>query len=159
MKSPTKLIILLSITILIFLGNTTVVFSQEKTDQKKELKSPPKFLKFKESDRVSLQNSTQLFKDIFDSSEKTSFISINQEEDKLGYIHSKNQQYYNNIKVEFGTVTLHSISGMVASVSSEFYKIVDLSTEPTISNIQAFSKAVSHTGATAYLWEDEEESN
>ena len=159
MKSPTKLIILLSITILIFIGNTTVVFSQEKTDQKQELKSPPKFLKFKESDRVSLQNSTQLFKDIFDSSEKTSFISINQEEDKLGYIHSKNQQYYNNIKVEFGTVTLHSISGMVASISSEFYKIVDLSTEPTISNIQAFNKAVSHTGATAYLWEDEEESN
>merc|ERR1712071_452933 len=76
---------------------------------------------------------------------KTSFISINQEEDKLGYIHSKNQQYYNNIKVEFGTVTLHSINGMVASISSEFYKIVDLSTEPTISNIQAFNKAVSHT--------------
>ena len=159
MKSSTKLIILLSITILIFLGNTTVVFSQKNTDQKQELKTPPKFLKFKESDRVSLQNSTQLFKDIFDSSEKTSFISINQEEDKLGYIHSKNQQYYNNIKVEFGTVTLHSISGMVASISSEFYKIVDLSTEPTISNIQAFNKAVSHTGATAYLWEDEEESN
>ena len=159
MKSSTKLIILLSLTILIFLGNTTVVFSQKNTDQKQELKTPPKFLKFNESDRVSLQNSTQLFKDIFDSSEKTSFISINQEEDKLGYIHSKNQQYYNNIKVEFGTVTLHSINGMVASISSEFYKIVDLSTEPTISNIQAFNMAVSHTGATAYLWEEEDESN
>ena len=159
MKSSTKLIILLSLTILIFLGNTTVVFSQKNTDQKQELKTPPKFLKFNESDRVSLQNSTQLFKDIFDSSEKTSFISINQEEDKLGYIHSKNQQYYNNIKVEFGTVTLHSINGMVASISSEFYKIVDLSTEPTISNIQAFNKAVSHTGAKTYLWEEEDESN
>ena len=159
MKSSTKLIILLSITILVFLGNTTVVFSQKNTDQKQELKTPPKFLKFNDSDRVSLQNSTQLFKDIFDSSEKTSFISINQEEDKLGYIHSKNQQYYNNIKVEFGTVTLHSINGMVASISSEFYKIVDLSTEPTISNIQAFNMAVSHTGATAYLWEEEDESN
>ena len=159
MKSSTKLIILLSLTILIFLGNTTVVFSQKNTDQKQELKTPPKFLKFNESDRVSLQNSTQLFKDIFDPSEKTSFISINQEEDKLGYIHSKNQQYYNNIKVEFGTVTLHSINGMVASISSEFYKIVDLSTEPTISNIQAFNKAVSHTGAKTYLWEEEDESN
>ncbi|MDG1329304.1 MAG: M4 family metallopeptidase [Flavobacteriaceae bacterium] len=159
MKSSTKLIILLSLTILIFLGNTTVVFSQKNTDQKQELKTPPKFLKFNESDRVSLQNSTQLFKDIFDSSEKTSFIPINQEEDKLGYIHSKNQQYYNNIKVEFGTVTLHSINGMVASISSEFYKIVDLSTEPTISNTQAFNKAVSHTGAKTYLWEEEDESN
>ena len=159
MKSSTKLIILLSLTILIFLGNTTVVFSQKNTDQKQELKTPPKFLNFNESDRVSLQNSTQLFKDIFDPSEKTSFISINQEEDKLGYIHSKNQQYYNNIKVEFGTVTLHSINGMVASISSEFYKIVDLSTEPTISNIQAFNKAVSHTGAKTYLWEEEDESN
>ncbi|MBD44792.1 MAG: peptidase M4, partial [Flavobacteriaceae bacterium] len=159
MKSSTKLIILLSLTILIFLGNTTVVFSQKNTDQKQELKTPPKFLKFNESDRVSLQNSTQLFKDIFDSSEKTSFMPINQEEDKLGYIHSKNQQYYNNIKVEFGTVTLHSINGMVASISSEFYKIVDLSTEPTISNTQAFNKAVSHTGAKTYLWEEEDESN
>ncbi|MDC0539177.1 M4 family metallopeptidase, partial [Flavobacteriaceae bacterium] len=49
--------------------------------------------------------------------------------------------------------------GMVASISSEFYKIVDLSTEPTISNIQAFNKAVSHTGAKTYLWEEEDESN
>ena len=50
--------------------------------------------------------------------------------------------------------TLHSKNGVVETISSEFYKIEDLETTPSISNIQAFNRAVTHTGATSYLWED-----
>lgn len=159
MKKLTKTILLLLVTALTFFAGTTAVFSQKTSDENQELKKPPRLLKFNESQRVSLQNSSQLIKNVFDASDKTSFVSIRQEQDKLGFTHQKNQQYYNNVRVEFGTITLHSKNGMVESVSSEFYKIEDLSTSPNISNIQAFNNAVSHTGATAYLWEDEAASN
>jgi len=155
MKNFNKtLYLFLSLFFTLFIG-APEMFSQDKTNDNQELKKPPTLLKFKESQRVSLQNSSQLFKNVFDASEKTSFVSIKQEQDNLGFIHIKNQQYYNNIKVEFGTSTLHSKNGMVESVSSEFYKIEDLNTSPTISKAQAFNRAISHTGASAYLWEDD----
>jgi bacillolysin len=159
MQQKSKLIVLILLTFGFFFTGTFKGISQEKTNDQEQKKTPPRLLKFNESQRVSLQNPNQLLKNIFDTSDKTSFTTIKQEVDKIGYSHLKTQQYYNNIKVEFGTLTLHSKNGMVESISSEFYKIEDLNTSPNISNIQAFNRAVSHTGANAYLWEDEAASN
>ena len=159
MKKQSHVFVLALLTFGFFFSGTLIGFSQDKTNDQQPSKTPPKLLKFNETQRVSLQSSNQLLKNVFDSSEKTSFTTIKQEQDKLGYNHQKNQQYYNNVKVEFGTLTLHSKNGMVESISSEFYKIEDLNTSPNISNTQAFNRAISHTGASAYLWEDEAASN
>ncbi len=159
MQKKLQLIVFILLTFGFFFTGTFKGISQDKTNDQELKKTPPRLLKFSESQRVSLQNPNQLLKNIFDTSDKTSFTTINQEVDKIGYSHLKTQQYYNNIKVEFGTLTLHSKNGMVESISSEFYKIEDLNTSPNISNTQAFNRAVSHTGANAYLWEDEAASN
>ena len=159
MQKKSQLIVLILLTFGFFFTGTFKGVSQDKTNDQQPTKTPPKLLKFNESQRVSLQNSNQLLKNVFDSSEKTTFTSVKQEQDKLGYTHQKNQQYYNDVKVEFGTLTIHSKSGMVESISSEFYKIEELNTSPNISTTQAFNRALSHTGASAYLWEDEAASN
>ena len=48
---------------------------------------------------------------------------------------------------------------MVESISSEFYKIDELETAPSISNEIALQRAMAHMGASSYLWEDEAASN
>tara|TARA_B100000809_G_scaffold266332_1_gene328553 strand:- start:9452 stop:13222 length:3771 start_codon:yes stop_codon:yes gene_type:complete len=159
MKKHSHLLILTLLTLGFFFTGTLKGISQDQKINQKPTKIPPKLLKFNESQRVSFQNSNQLLKNVFDSSENTTFINIKQQQDKLGYTHQKNQQYYKNIKVEFGTLTIHSKSGVIESISSEFYKIEDLNTSPNITNNQAFNRAISHTGASAYLWEDEAASN
>ena len=92
MKNFNKtLYLFLSLFFTLFIG-APEMFSQDKTNDNQELKKPPTLLKFKESERISLQNSSQLFKNVFDASEKTSFVSIKQEQDNLGFIHIKNHK-------------------------------------------------------------------
>src|SRR5690606_38777072 len=71
----------------------------------------------------------------------------------MGFIHQRMQQYYKGVKVEFGTVILHSKNGTVKSLSSEFYRVNDLDVSPTLTNAQAFAKAKAHIGAQHYMWE------
>ena len=66
------------------------------------------------------------------------------------------QQFFEGVKLEFGTVTLHGTNDAVKSVSSEYYPISDdFNAVPELGNTQAFNRAIAHTGATSYLWEDE----
>lgn len=63
------------------------------------------------------------------------------------------QQYFNGVKVEFATVTLSSKNGSVQSLSSAYFPIEeDFNISPTVSNMQALSKAMAHVGASSYMW-------
>ncbi len=150
MKKINKFVFLFSLSIF---GFSAVVSAQNKNDEKRNVKQPPSLMVFNESQPYSLQNSTQIFKEALKISNETSFTILKQETDQIGFIHQKMQQYYKGVKVEFGTVVLHSKEGAVKSMSSEFYQIKDLNVNPTLSNSQAFNKAVAHIGAQHYMWE------
>ena len=117
MKTITKSLVLTLLTVSSFFMGTTQGLSQDKPDEKQNIKTPPKLLKLNQSQSYSLQNSTQLFKEVFDSSSETSFSVIKQEQDQLGYTHKKHQQYYKGVKVEFGTATLGSRQKVVESIN------------------------------------------
>src|SRR5690606_30049754 len=105
------------------------------------VKQPPSLMIFDESRPYSPQNPAQIFKEVFKTSPETSFTSLKQEIGPMGFIHQRMQQYYKGVKVEFGTVILHSKNGTVKSLSSEFYRVNDLDVSPTLTNAQAFAKA------------------
>ncbi len=76
-------------------------------------------------------------------------------EDFKGIKHVKYQQYYKNIKVEFGTVILHIENDFVNSINGELYNSNDVTIIPSLNNNLAFAKVLDHVNAKSYLWEDE----
>ncbi len=132
MKKINKCIFLLSLSVIVFSFGTTLLSAQVKSDEKRNVEHPPKLVVFDDSKSYSLQNSSTLLTEELTPSPEISFSIIKQEQDNLGFTHQKLQQYFNGIKVEFGTVTLHSANGTVKAMSSEFYPIQELNTIPGI---------------------------
>jgi Zn-dependent metalloprotease len=77
---------------------------------------------------------------------------------KAGVATHRYSEYYKNIKVEFGEVTLSGKDGGVAFMTSNFYNpTYNPSTLPGISENAARAKALQTVGATKYKWEVPEE--
>ena len=143
-KKTTFILIIFSL----FVGQ---IYGQKK-DQK--LNAKPNYLKKVIEKVYKTSEKDLLFKEHLQLKPKDKIILIKSENDKLGFTHEKHQQFYNDVKVEFSTPILHNKNGEVKSISGEFYQIEDLNTTPKISKSAAFQKAVSHIGATSYLWQN-----
>ncbi|WGF93679.1 M4 family metallopeptidase [Aequorivita marisscotiae] len=155
MKKINKFVLFFS---LLIFGFSAVVSAQNKDREKKNNTSSQSLVVFDASQSYSLQNATQIFKEVFNPSGPTSFTSLKQEIDPLGFTHKKMQQYYNGIKVEFATITLNSKNGTVQTLNSSYAPIAeDFSTTPTISKSQAFNNATAHVGAIKYMWQNPNE--
>ena len=143
---------------LMIFGSVAVVSAQNKKDEKKNVKQPPSLVVFDASQSYSVQNATQIFKEVLNPSPQTSFTTLKQEQDPLGFTHQKMQQYFNGVKVEFATLTLSSKNGNVQSLSSAYTPIAeDFNTTPSISATQALNSAKAHVGATKYMWQNAQE--
>ncbi len=154
MRKINKMIFLFVLAAFVFSFGTTKVISQNKADEKRNVKKPASLLVFNDTKTYTTSNTSQLFQEVLSPSSKTSFTTVKQEQDQLGFTHQKLQQYHNGVKVEFGTIIIHSNNGAIKSLSSEYYPIQDdFEVNPEISNIQAFNKAINHTGAQNYMWE------
>ncbi len=152
MRKINKFVYLFSFSIF---GLSAVVSAQNKNDEKRNVKQPPNLKVFDASQSYSLQNSTQIFKEVLNSSPQTSFATLKQEQDPLGFTHKKMQQYFKGVKVEFATVTLSGKEGTVQTLSSSYSPIAeDFDVTPTASNSQAFNSAISHVGASKYMWQN-----
>lgn len=152
MKKINKYVFLVTLLIFAF---SSVVSAQNKKDEKDNVKQPPRLVVFDASQSYSLQNSNQILKEILNPSSQTSFASLKQNQDPLGFTHKKLQQYFNGVKVEFATVVLSSKDGMVQSLNSGYFPIAeDFSTTPSISKSQAFNSATAHVGASRYMWQN-----
>jgi Zn-dependent metalloprotease len=112
---------------------------------------------FNETSSYSTTDSRTIFKDQFNLSDDSEFVSIYSEQDSKGFFHEKFQLFHKGIKVEFVTYTLHSKSGKVVSISGEMYPINDFKIIPSISASVAFNNATRKIGATSYLWDNPEE--
>jgi bacillolysin len=117
----------------------------------------PSFITFKENSTYRSGDFQQVFKEQLGLKQNQTFTSTKTEVDQIGYTHQKFQLFHNGIKVEYATYTLHSKNGKLESMTGDFYNIVDVTTTPTISAIEAFNRATSRIGASKYLWDNPEE--
>lgn len=88
----------------------------------------------------------------FNLDENNTFQPIIVNQDRVGMKHEKMQQYYNGIKVEFGTLIIHSKNNSVKSINGEVYNGIGINLSPSLSAQEAFNKAITHIGAQEYLW-------
>lgn len=144
--------------ILFFLVSSSL-YAQDKGILKKELNPNglPHFISFSEDSNFSKNNFAQILKEQLNLNNNQSFVLIKSDTDALDFVHDKYQLVYNGIKVEFATYTLHSKNGKLVSMNGESYAMDNVVAIASLSNQTAFSKALSHIGATAYLWEDQAE--
>lgn len=117
----------------------------------------PAFITFKESSTYKSSDARTIFKEQLGLKENQSFSKVKTEADELGYTHEKFQLYHQGIKVEFATYNLHSKNGKVNAMSGEFYEIGNVETSPSINAQAALQRAISHLGATEFLWNNPQE--
>ena len=127
------------------------VFAQ--TDQKYNSdKAYQKTLKLENV--TSKENAISKFSKQYDLDQNNTFEEQTQTADALGRIHQRHQQLYKGIKVEFGTLIIHTREGRVETVNGELYNAKNLNIKPTLSAIEGFNKAINYIGAQKYLWDD-----
>ncbi len=63
------------------------------------------------------------------------------------------QEYYKNVKVEFGRYFVHSSNGIIVSINGDYEPVDNLNVNPKISKDQAFESAINYIGAKKYAWE------
>lgn len=144
---------LLTIFFIFFLGGSLHVNAQKIKRKVNNTQGNPVMIVFKESGAYKLDNPRKVFQEQLKISDDHTFSRTRSQSDKPGYVHERYQQYYRNLKVEFGTYTLHARSNKVASMSGEFYSIQNADIVPRLSKEQAFRKAIDHINAENYLWE------
>jgi bacillolysin len=142
---------LLSLTVSAQEGDRNV--KQKITDENGQIS----LVVFNETSSYTTKDSRNIFKDQFNLSDDSEFVSIYSEQDSKGFFHEKFQLFHKGIKVEFVTYTLHSKNGKVVSISGEMYPINDFKIIPSISASVAFNNATRQIGATSYLWDSPEE--
>jgi len=116
----------------------------------------PTLIIFKENSSFNASDHRKLFKEQLKVNDRVNFSKIKSERDNAGYKHDKYQMFYDGVKVEYATYTIHSEGERLQSMSGEYYDIQDVDVTPKLSGSAAFRKAVQHIGAQSYLWEDPE---
>lgn len=132
-----------------------IVFFAQK-DNNQEAKSHQKSLKIN-TINTSAENAIKLFSKEYNLNENYSYKKLNTTIDKKGVTHEKFQQYYENLKVEFGTVITHKNEQGVYFINGELYNANTLNLAPTISKQQGFVNALQNINASKYMWEDAEQ--
>ncbi|WP_435260988.1 M4 family metallopeptidase [Tenacibaculum sp. nBUS_03] len=116
--------------------------------------SKPRQIKFKTSSKISLQEAPTLIRQKLKLSPNDNLLKVKSKVDDLGFTHEKYQQKFKGLKVEFSTYTAHAKNGALKSMSGELYDVKTVNILPKLSKRAAFQRAVSHTGAEEYLWDN-----
>ena len=115
----------------------------------------PSLITFNEKSNYKTADSKQVFEEQLGLKQNQNYSLLKTDTDNEGFTHQKFQLLEQGIKVEYSTYTLHSKNGKIASMSGEFYNIKNAITTPSISAQDAFKIAITHTGATKYMWENQ----
>ncbi|TQD40628.1 M4 family metallopeptidase [Haloflavibacter putidus] len=141
----------------ILISITCVFFLIPIINQAQSGPQEPTKLQVFEQEEFWINDGEAFLKDYLNLSSANSFEKIVKQTDHLGYIHEKYQQYYNGIKVEFGSSVLHSKNGRLASISNNVFPINNLKTDLGLSKEDALESAINFVKAEEYLWENEKE--
>ncbi len=143
-------------------GISLITFAQN--DVKKESKDSdngtPTFVVFRDDAKKDGANSKQVLKNYLKAGVNDDFKIEKSESDALGFTHTKHNQYFKNVKVEFGNYVTHARNGLIESMSGDYKKIEDVfSIKAGISEATALSFAISNIGASEYMWQTEDASD
>lgn len=122
--------------------------SFDKTD-----KGSPVLLTFETAAFPALSKKTEVMKEVLSLSPSDEMRLFRTETDELGFRHEKHQQYYNGIKVEHGTYSIHARSNAIESMSGNYIPIKGVLVTPNLSESAALESALLYIGAQLYKWQ------
>jgi Zn-dependent metalloprotease len=124
--------------------------------QKKEVAADgqPALIEFKAAARPSAADGAFVLREQLGLGQNEQMRPVRLETDELGFTHQKFEQYYQGIKIEHATYTVHARKGAVESLSGDYEKVSQLSTTPGLSASAALGRALAAVGAKKYMWQD-----
>lgn len=99
------------------------------------------------------------FNKLYQLNDGYTYQTIRTTSDVSGMTHERLQQYYKGIKVEFGTLILHSRDGQVVSVNGELYDASKANLTARLTPETGLTAAIQSVGAKKYLWQEAAESS
>ena len=99
------------------------------------------------------KSASSLLKSYLNVKDEIDFRKTKSESDQLGFTHYTYQQYYNNVKIEFGVYKVHSKSGEIKTMNGDYFDIQLSNVSPILSKETAFESAIKSVGAEHYMWE------
>jgi Zn-dependent metalloprotease len=124
--------------------------------QKKELAADgqPALIEFRAAARPSAADGAFVLREQLGLSQNEQMRPARLETDALGFTHQKFEQYYQGVKIEHATYTVHARGGAVESLSGDYEKVDKLNTTPGLSASAALGRALATVGAKKYMWQD-----
>ncbi len=108
------------------------------------------------SNQIKIDGAKNIFINEYGLDKNSTFVQDKSITDRKGIKHNKFQQFYKNIKIEYGTMIIHSKDGNVISINGELYNPDGLSIKSNLTPTIALQKAITHIDAKSYLWADAE---
>lgn len=82
-------------------------------------------------------------------------VLANTTRNQMGVVIDRYFQHYKGVKIDRAAYTVYSKDGKVKFLTGNFYKTSpNMAITPTLTEGQAFAKALSHIGAQQYMWQD-----
>jgi Zn-dependent metalloprotease len=137
------LITILSLTLFV----TSNLVGQQVLESKLKISDDPSSTRYIIFDNSSdeqyiLTDFREVFEDHLGIGKNDSFVPISEKIDNIGITHTRFQQYFKNIPVEFGSYNIHSFGDKINSISGNFIKIDEsVPTTPLISEARAIMVA------------------
>lgn len=102
-------------------------------------------------------NGNELFiqhRDAFRLRDEDEMRLIQQNDDDLGYMHFRFQQFYKNLRIEDAIFLVHDLDGRSVSANGVYVWGNEMEADPLLNSLQATRLALAHINAEVYMWED-----
>lgn len=137
----------------IFLFFFTTTFSQNIEKQILDKNSVPKFTKFEKALSYTKGNELQILNKYLKLSSNDKLVRISEITNNLSEKVISFQQFYKNVKLEYGQYKIHIKNQKVKIINGNFVRINNLSVNPKITEDAALKIALKKINAKKYFWE------
>jgi len=117
----------------------------------------PDFIVFNELNQIPVEKFNSWIKLYMKNPAKTSFKLVTKYNDKIGFIHIKYQQLYENKTIDGAVITLHTKNNKIVSVSGNIYKNIEIENNISITSESSINFAKTFMNAKSYKWEIQSE--
>ena len=138
-----------------FAQGNEVRLSGSQVVDKSGITNLPCFIKLNPQQELKQENFVNWALYAFNVPSNSTFKPYKVDKDKLGYTHTRHQQYINGIPVEGTQVISHEKDGKITMVNGDYYQNFSSNLTASLSEQSALQSALKKVNAKKYMWENE----
>ncbi len=154
--------VLVSILCINNYSNAQIYFSSEATKKitgaacvaYEKGRDVPVYIKFRQGSEINFNNWQSWIFKVIGLSPEMGFSFSNVQEDKLGDLHYRFIQTYENAEIFGTTLIVHTKNGKVYSFNGKIIKNINVTNTSTLKESQALTSAFSYINAEKYKWQN-----